>query len=230
MNERVIRISLDINVLCADLLSTRAGLRTSAASFLVNAVRDGECPAGPVQLITSVPVIENWASVLQRHFAYTKEAAEETAGFLYDYATEGALGLPPNLVVGSGHVPFADEEAVRAAMAEHARPGNANRLFDEIADDRYVLLGAIAGEADLLATSDIDDFFRGPATAFEGRTDVILYPAHKAPLVVGKPAFIAHWLRRGVVPDAIFIAENAGDFVPAGPAPTHLPGFGAGRG
>jgi hypothetical protein len=180
-------------------------------------------------LITSVPVIENWASVLQRHFAYTKEAADETAGFLYDYATEGALGLPPNLVVGSGHIPFADEEAVRAAIQDHARPENADKLFDEISDDRYVLLGAIAGDADLLATLDINGFYRGPANAFEGRTDVILYPARKAPLVVGKPAFIAHWLRRGIIPDAAFLGENADDFVPARPAATRLP-VGIGRG
>jgi predicted nucleic acid-binding protein len=73
---RVIRLALDINVLVADLLSKRKNRRGSAASMLVDAVRDGNCPAGPVQFVTSVPVIENYSSVMQRHFGFTRFEAE----------------------------------------------------------------------------------------------------------------------------------------------------------
>ena len=55
----------------------------------MDAVRNGESDAGPVQLITSVPVIENWASVLVRRFNFDKD--EETAWLLHDYALEGPL-------------------------------------------------------------------------------------------------------------------------------------------
>ncbi len=75
--DRVIRLALAINVLVADLLAPRRGRRGTASAILVDAVRDGICPAGPVQLVTSLPIIENFANVLQRHFGYTASEASE---------------------------------------------------------------------------------------------------------------------------------------------------------
>lgn len=121
---------------------------------------------------------------------------------LYDYAVDGAIGVPPSIVVGSGHVPFADEAAERQAASSKG-----GRLFDEIEDDRHVLLGAIAGDAHILVTSDVDDFNRGPAQELEGRADVILYPWSAGGLVIGTPAFARHWLQQGIVPHAGNVAD-----------------------
>jgi hypothetical protein len=43
---------------------------------------------------------------------------------------EGMLAIPPSIMAGSGHVPFASEEKFAAARA-HLDTSNAN-LFDEI--------------------------------------------------------------------------------------------------
>lgn len=123
MTQRVVRICLDINVLVADLLGTIKGKRGTASRYLVDAVWNGECDAGPVQLITSVPVIENWTSVLIQRFNYDKDSAEETAWLLQDYALEGPLAIPPSIVVVAGHDPFAsEEEELASAQAHLTRP------------------------------------------------------------------------------------------------------------
>lgn len=181
----------------------------------MDAVRNGECDAGPVQLITSVAVIENWASVLVRHFKYDRLSTEETAWLLHDYAMEGPLAVPPSIVVGAGHIPFATEDEERAAARAHLIATD-EKLFDEISDDRHVLLSAIGGTAEVLATNDVNDFERGPARTFSNRNDVILYPTIASSLVIGKPVFLAHWLRQGIVPDAGFLASRPDEFlVPA---------------
>ena len=213
--ERTIRLSLDLNVLFADHLARRRGVWGTAASMLVDAVRDGCCTAGPVQLITSVPVIETWANVLRRHFGYTADAAGAKAWILQEYAESGPLGLHPQIVLGSRYVPFATEDQAREAARVHLRSENRAKLFDEIEDDRNVLISAIAGSADLLATSDIDDFCRGPAIRLQ-RTDVLLFPLVDRTLVIAKPSFIAFWLRQGIVPDARFVESHPDDFQIAG--------------
>jgi hypothetical protein len=202
LTDPVIRLAVDINVWYADLLVSQRGRLGTAARYIADAVRAGVCPAGPVQLIASVPVIENWASVLQRRFGYSLQDANEQAGLLYDYAADGAVGVPPSIVVGSGYVPFADEAAERQAAATKG-----DKLFNEIEDDRHVLLSAIAGDAHILVTSDVDDFNRGSAQSFNGRADVIVYPTAAAGLVIAKPTFVRHWLQQGIVPDANVIAE-----------------------
>lgn len=213
---RAIRLSLDFNVLFADQKARDKGVWGTAARMLVDAVRDGTCPAGPVQFVTSVPVIENWADVLRRHFGHSPDLAREKADLLYEYANQGPLPEGPRLVVGMGHVPFGTEEEVRASIRKHALPKNADKLFDELADDRNVLLSALAGEADILATSDIDLFTKGEAVALE-REDVVLYPFGERTLVVASPFFVAYWLRQGIVPDHAFVQSRPDDFRPKGP-------------
>lgn len=99
MTERAIRICLDINVLLADLPGTITGRKSTASRYLVDAGRKGECDAGPVQLITSVPVIENCATVLIRRFNFDRDSAEKTAWLLQDYTLEGPLAVPPSIMV-----------------------------------------------------------------------------------------------------------------------------------
>jgi hypothetical protein len=79
---RVLRLALDINVLVAELLAARKGRRGTASAMLVESVRDGTCPAGPVQLVTSLPIIENFANVLRRHLGYSPSEAAEKAWLL----------------------------------------------------------------------------------------------------------------------------------------------------
>jgi len=213
VSERVTRLSLDINILFADVLSARLGRSQSAATMLVDAVRDGRCRAGPVQLIISVPIIENWADVLRRHFHYDPEAANAKAWSLYDYAVEGPLGTLPSLVVGAGHIPFASEQDQQRAILDHMRPENAGKLLAEISDDRHVLLAAVAGHADILVTADMQDFTRRPTIRFRDRTDVVLFEYADRALVVARPGFVAHWFDQGIVPDATFLAERRDDFV-----------------
>jgi hypothetical protein len=210
--EGVIRLTLDINVFIADILSNEIGRRNTAASFLVETVRTGTCPAGPVQLVTSLPVIENYANVLSRRLAYDAAAAEEKAWILQQYALEGPVPDHPYLSVGSGYIAFEAEEEWRRSVANHLGRSEADKLFHEIQDDRYVLETALVGRADILATADVAGFAKGPAIQFE-RNDVLLFPFADRALVVATPRFVARWLSQGVVPDAQFVADNSKDFM-----------------
>ena len=211
-SERAIRLTLDINVFIADILSSEIGRRNTAASFLVEAVRTGISPAGPVQLVTSLPIIENYANVLSRRLGYDTAAAEERAWILQQYALEGPTPDHPYLGVGSGYIPFETEEEWRRSVATHLGRPEADKLFHEIQDDRYVLETALVGRADILATADVAGFAKGPAIRFE-RNDVLLFPFADRALVIASPRFVVYWLSQAVVPDAQFIADNPKDFV-----------------
>jgi hypothetical protein len=213
-DDRVIRLTPDINVLIADQLSRRRGLRAGAATMIVDAVKDGSCPAGPVQLVISLPMIEAYANVLQRRLGYSRTEAEEKAWLLAEYALAGPVADQPYLPVGAGFIPFETEEQLRQSIEARWRSPDAAKLFHEVQDDRYVLETALAGRADILVTADLDDFIRGPAIRLQ-RPDVGLFPFGDMPLVIAKPSFAAHWLRQGVVPDAAFIVARPEEFMRA---------------
>ena len=213
--ERTIRLALDINVLIADLLAGMRGRRGTAAATLVDMVRRGTCPAGPIQLVTSLPVIENYANVLRRHFDFDAADADEKAWILQQYALEGPAPSLPYVNVGGGYIPFETEAQLRQSIAAHANRKQLDKLFHEVQDDRYVLETALAGRADILATSDMQGFAKGPAVIFQ-REDVICFPFGGRDLVIATPQFVVHWLHQGIVPDAAFIAGHAEDFIPSG--------------
>jgi len=210
--DRTIRLALDINVLIADILAAGQGRRNTAATLLVEAVRSGICPAGPVQLVTSLPVIENYANVLHRRLGYAAAAADDRAWILQQYALEGPFAEPPYLVVGSGYIPFETEEQLRQSIASHLSRPEVDKLFHEVQDDRYVLETALAGRADILVTADVAGFAKGPAVRFQ-RNDVVLFPFVDRTLVIAAPRFATYWLWQGIVPDAGFIADHPEDFV-----------------
>jgi hypothetical protein len=108
--ERVIRLALDINVFVADVLASRRGRHGTSSTRLVDAIRAGTCPAGPVQLVTSVPIIENFADVLRRRFGYDDAGASERAWIVHEYAVDGPMPSNPLVVVASGYIPFASEK------------------------------------------------------------------------------------------------------------------------
>ena len=208
---RVIRLTPDINVLIADQLSRRRGLRASAATMIVDAVKDGTCPAGPVQLVISLPMIEAYANVLERRLGYFRTGAEEKAWLLAEYAQAGPMPAQPYLPIGAGFIPFETEEQLRQSIEARQQSPDTAKLFHEVQDDRYVLETALAGRADILVTADLDDFVRGPAIRLQ-RADVVLFPFGDTTLVVAKPSFAAYWLRQGIVPDFAFIAKRPDEF------------------
>ncbi len=165
-DQRVLRLALDMNVLVADLLAARKGRRGTASAMLVAAIRDGTCSAGPVQLVTSLPIIENCANVLRRHFEYSLSEAAEKAWLLEQYTMEGPMPDHPTVTVGAGYIPFETESDLRQALVAFASEADAGKLFDEVRDDGYVLETALAGRADILVTANIDDFVWGPAIQF----------------------------------------------------------------
>jgi PIN domain len=211
--DRVIRLAVDINVFVADILSTRPQGRASASTRIVEAVREGRCPAGPVQLITSLPLIENFANVLERRLGYSSASADEKAWLLEQYALEGPMPSHPHLTVGSRYIPFETERQLRQALEDQLRPENTAKLFNEIQDDRYVLETALAGRAEILVTADVGGFYKGSAVRF-ARNDVLLFPVADQTLVIGTPHFVSCWLFQGTVPDAAFIAGRPEEFVP----------------
>jgi hypothetical protein len=107
----------------------------------------------------------------------------------------------PHVVIGSGYLAFETEDQLKTAIENLAASADTTKLFNEVEDDRHVLQTALAGKADILATSDVDDFAKGGATALE-RTDVVLFPFAGRTLVIAKPSFVAYWIRRGIAPDA----------------------------
>jgi PIN domain len=215
---RVLRLAVDINVFVADILAQRRGFRGSAATMIATAVRDGSCPAGPVQLVTSVPIIENYANVLHRHLGYSSEDAEAKAWMLSEYAIDGPVPESPRVVVGAGYIPFETEEQLQQSITQQAGTAGTGKLFDEIRDDRYVLETALAGRADILVTGDVHGFSKGSAIKLR-RGDIVLFPFGGRRLVIGNPAFVAYWLRQGVIPDEEFVAGRPDEFAPAEEAP-----------
>jgi PIN domain len=211
-DERVVRLAPDINVFIADILSRRNRRRATASTRIVDAVSSGRSPAGPVQLVTSLPIIENYANVLERRLGYEAADAAEKAWILEQYAREGPLPTDPYVAVGSGYLQFETEQEWLQATQTHLKRRD-RELFNEIQDDRYVLETAVVGRADLLVTCDVSDFCRGPAVRL-ARPDVVLFPLADWTLVIGTPQFAAYWLGQGVVPDARFVADHPGDFVP----------------
>jgi hypothetical protein len=210
--ERIIRLAVDINVFIADILSSRPQGRASASTRIVEAVREGRCPAGPVQFIASLPMIENFANVLLRRLGYGRSEADEKAWLLEQYALEGPMPSHPYVAVASGYIPFETEEQFRRAAEDQLRPEHAGKLFDEVQDDRYVLETALAGRADILVTADVAGFRKGGAVRFT-RDDVLLFPLADRALMIGSPHFVSYWLFQGVVPAAAFIASRPEEFV-----------------
>lgn len=221
-DDRVVRLALDVNVFIADILSRRQRRRNTATIRIVDAVRNGVCPAGPVQLITSVPIIETFANVLQRRLGYDAHMAEERAWILEEYTRQGPMQSRPHVTVGAGYIPFATEAEMRQSIETHMKRKDVDKLFHEIQDDRYVLETALAGNADILVTSNIADFCRDPAVKLQ-RADVVLYPFANRMLVIATPQFTSHWLDQGIIPDAGFVADHPDDFVQFIP-PSKKPG------
>jgi hypothetical protein len=126
------RICLDLNVWCAAFIARRMGRRDTAALGLVDAVRSGQSPRGPVSLIMSWGMLERLKTVLARDLGFSDRDAARAVDLIASYAREG-----PSLTLGGlGVLPLHDLE------------------------DRHVLETAWAGQADLLVTANLPDFIQ----------------------------------------------------------------------
>jgi len=211
-----LRLCLDINVFYSEFFSRTKRVFPSSASDLVDWVDSGNCPAGPVQLIISWPMVEQWENVLIRNLKIPKNDAEAIANNLAVLAMDGPISESPHMVLGSGYVPFATEEeigkAARALKDRQAKDPENPPLYDEVEDDRIVYLTAIVAGADVLVTDNLKDFRRGNFQQFE-RDDLIVASHGDRSLVVATPFFVAHWLRSGVPITPAFIRSRPDLFI-----------------
>lgn len=173
----LLRLCLDLNVFVADLLSRRARDRRSAASFLVEAVREGHCPVGPVQLVVSLGMLDRLQSVLMTRPGADADVVQRVVDGVAAIAANGPSWDAPYLVLGGvGVVPVRDVE------------------------DRGVLEVAVAGRAHLLVTSNLQDFVIGPSRASFMSEDVLAYDRPHGYLIITTPGIAARWLRSGMFP------------------------------
>jgi len=173
----LLRLCLDLNVWVADFLGTRRGRRGGSSPWLVDAVRSGACPAGHLQLVISLGMLERLALVLTREFQVEADAAETLVRAMGSVASLGPAGDHPHAVIGGGVYPLRDEE------------------------DRHVLEVAVAGEADLLVTANMADFESADIRKVGDGARLRLYPRPgRATLVIAHPDHARNWLRAGTSP------------------------------
>jgi predicted nucleic acid-binding protein len=160
-----LRVCLDLNIWCAELLARRAGRSDTACQRIVAAVR-GLDPAAPLQLVISWGMLHRLQAVLQREFGFGPASAADLIEIIADYAEEG-----PSLTLGGvGVLPIHD------------------------AEDRHVLETAWAGAAEVLVTADFGGFLAADAEIVEaGRIARLCRGA--ATLWIVHPFSFARWLR-----------------------------------
>jgi len=123
------RLCLDLNVWLGAILSEKLERRGTAAQTLVDAVRSGLGPRGPVALVVSWGMLNRLREVLVR-FEFGAAEADRLVQVIATIARDG-----PSLTLGGvGVLPLDDEE------------------------DRHVLETALAGGADMLVTQNLKDF------------------------------------------------------------------------
>jgi len=175
---RLLRICLDLNVWVADFLATRRGRRGGSSPWLVDAVA-GSSPAGPLQLVVSLGMLERLGLVLVREFGVDTAVAEAALRAIAGIASLGPAGDHPYAMVGGGVYPIRDEE------------------------DRHVLEVAVAGGADALATANLADFAMDDvAWVGDGSRIRIYTPAGRPALAIAHPDYVSAWLRSGRLPTA----------------------------
>jgi hypothetical protein len=146
---------------------------------LVDAVRAGRCPAGSLQLVVSLGMLERLGSVLVRVLGVEPAVAETALRAIAGIASLGPAGDHPYAVVGGGIYPIRDEEG------------------------RHMLEIAVAGGADVLATANLADFDMADVEWVADGSRIRMYtPPGRPPLVIAHPDLVCGWLRSGRDPTA----------------------------
>lgn len=159
------RLCIDLNVWCADVLATQYRRKGTAAQSIVEAVRSGSARTS-IQLVISLGMLQRLELVVARDLDATPEEAAELVDVIADYARVG-----PSLILGGvGVLPILDDE------------------------DRHVLETAWAGRADVLVTSDFAGFLSADATVITpGRLARLERGGRRLWLI--HPFAFAAWLR-----------------------------------
>jgi predicted nucleic acid-binding protein len=177
----MLRLCLDVNVWVSHYLAAaRRPDRATASGGLARVALAGICRVGPVQLIVSHAMVDTLAFVLRR-IPVTAPFADMARDQIEAAATGGGLAEPPSIILGgTAAYPLLDRE------------------------DARVLNAAMAGRADLLVTSNIADFMRGPRARTDttilstrkGEPDAIRldHPRHPGGLTIVSPARAAEWI------------------------------------
>ena len=162
----MLKICLDLNVWCGAFISRRLGRDDTATIALVEAIRSGQSPRGPVTLNISWGMLERLRTVLVRDLRFANRDAARLAELIASYAKEG-----PSLTLGGlGVIPIHDVE------------------------DRHVLETAWAGVADILVTANLADFIQDDDHAVvEGR--VYQLERGGKSMILAHPFDAIRWLR-----------------------------------
>jgi len=171
-----LRLCLDLNIWCANLISIRKGKQNTASQRLVDMVRQGTCGLGPVQLVISWGMLNRLRRVLEKDLQVEHSAADLYIDAIQGYAQLGPAGLGPQLTLGgTGVLALPDTE------------------------DAHVLETALAGQADVLVTANFSDFIANDTQIIlPNRHAFYTTPAHQVQIV--HPYLMMNWLRKGQIP------------------------------
>jgi predicted nucleic acid-binding protein len=159
---------LDVNVFVSYALN-----QGGVSARIVGSVRSGNCAIGPVQLIVSWRMLTTLNIVLRTRFGWTDYHAIAACDAITDMASEGPASASPYLLLGgTGVIPVLDGE------------------------DGGVLDTALAAQADLLVTHDLDDFERGGKSKLATRRLVSKPNGGPAAILIDDPI-------RGLLPASI---------------------------
>lgn len=175
-----VRLCLDLNIWVADLLALHAGRTGTACQVLVDAVRRGASPLGPVQLVVSWGMLNRLETVLTRVLNVDRSLAQQYVTMIARYAADGPSAHAPYILLGSsGLLPLRDEE------------------------DGHVLDTACAGKASILVTRNFRDF-EGTGTPSSARLitpgELAMHTTPDGHIVrIASPGQVVRWFKDGRV-------------------------------
>jgi PIN domain len=169
----ILRLCLDLNIWCGELIAEQRGRRDTAVQQLVEIARSGQSALGPVQLIISWGMINRLRKVYVQDFQIPGTVADALLSAIAGYAALGPAGMNPMLTLGgTGVVPLTDTE------------------------DAHVLETCIAGQAHILVTANFKDFLARDVQVLEANR-IALYPSPKGQLLISHPYVMSEWFRQG---------------------------------
>jgi predicted nucleic acid-binding protein len=173
----ILRVCLDLNILCAALLADSKGRENTASQSLVVMIRQGACLSHPVQLVISWGMLNRLRKVLTQDLKVSEKTADAYLSAIAAYAYLGALGTSPQLTLGgTGVIPLRDTE------------------------DGHVLETATSGRADFLITANFKDFITKKTVVVTPAR----YAIHQSPdciVHIVHPYLMMEWLRTGKLPN-----------------------------
>jgi predicted nucleic acid-binding protein len=148
------RVCLDLNVWCAQLLAARAGREDTACQAIVRAVRRPDTQR-PLQLVISWGMLLRLEQVLTRKLEFPVADVAALIQLIAGYAAQG----PALTLGGVGVIPIVD------------------------AEDRHVLETAWAGEADVLVSGDVSGLLTDAEVLIPDRLAVLMRGGRRLYLV-----------------------------------------------